>query len=298
MKKIKTMSIVIFMSASLAILQSMPVLAVTEEEIASIGKEHTAGSVFIWFLCAIAFLKVSRKIESLISSLGINVGRTGGSMMAELIIATRGVTTAKNISTGGSFRGGSMKGGSAMNHASFMSGGLAGAVSRQFSQSAMSTVTGQSSNPFSRRAFETSVKKGGDFANGVTGAVAQGNISYTGSMTGSQAAQALTSYMGQTGSLDAPGYTNVEIGGGRIIGTETSTAHPNSTPFAMYHADQYMIPEGNYETVTSVDQSTWYRQYAADAVEKTPYMTEKGQIAYHESIIQKLPQMPKRKDHV
>lgn len=297
MKKIKTMAMVLFLAVSLAMLQAMPVLAVAEGEITAGGKEHTAGSVFVWFLCAIAFLKISQKIDSFMSGLGINVGHTGGSMMAELLIAARGATTAKNISTGGSFRSSSMRG-AAMNHASFMSGGLTGAVSRQFSQSAMNSVTGQSGNPLSRKAFEASLKKGGNFANGVTGAVAQGSLSYTGSMTGPQAAQALTSYLGQTGNLNSPAYTKVEIGGGRIMGTETSTEHPNGTPFAMYHADQYMAPEGSYDTVASADQSAWYRQYATDAVEKTPYMTEKGQIAYHESIIQKLPQMPKRKDRV
>ena len=282
------------LTLSLTLMQVMPVLAVTEDEVAANGKEATAGSIFIWFLCAIAFLKIS---------LGINVGHTGGSMMAELMIAAKGLTSAKNISTGGSFRGGSYRGGATsnrygMNPASFLSGGLAGAVSRQFSQSAMNSVTGQSGNPISRKAFESSLKKGGEFANKVTGAVAQGSISYTGSMKGAQAAQALTSYMGQTGIANAPSYSDVEIGGGRITGTETSVDHPNGTSFAMYHTDQYMAPEGNYETVTTADQTTWYRQYAADTVERTPYMTEKGQIAYHENIVQKLPRMPQRKDRV
>lgn len=270
----------------------------------SIGSDSSAGNAFIWFLCAIAFLKISQKIDSFMSILGINVGHTGGSMMAELMIAARGLTSVKNISTGGSFRGGSMRGGSQMSnashmkHASFLSGGLAGAASRQFSQSAMHTVTGQSSNPITRKAFDSSVKKGGEFANGVTGAVAQGNISYTGSMSGLQASQALTSYLGQNGIPDAPSYTDVEIGGGRIMGSETSLDYPNGTPFAMYSTEQYMAPENHYDTVTTADHASWYRQYAADAVERTPYMTEKGQIAYHEEMVQKLPQMPKRKDRV
>ena len=298
MKKLKTAANVLFLSASLALMQAIPVLAVTEDEVAANGKEETAGSIFIWFLCAIAFLKVSQKIDSFMSSLGINVGHTGGSMLGELMVAAKGITSARNISTGGSFRGGSVRGGSTMNRASILSGGLAGAVGRQFSQSAMHSVTGQSSNPISRKAFESSVNKGGEFANNVTGAVAQGNISYTGSMTGPQAAQALASYMGQVGIPDAPDYSDVEIGGGRIMGTETSTEHPNGSAFAMYHTDQYMAPEGSYDTVTTADQTTWYRQYAADTVERTPYMTEKGQIAYHENIVQKLPNMPKRKDRV
>ena len=73
----------------------MPVLAseLTEAEVeqavAEQGKEAVTGNVFIWFLCAIAFLKVSQKIDSFMASLGINVGNTGGNMMAELLIAGR-----------------------------------------------------------------------------------------------------------------------------------------------------------------------------------------------------------------
>ena len=301
MKKVKKRLYIIILAATLSLSQSMTAFAVTESDVQAAGKETAAGNVFIWFLCAIAFLKISQKIDSFLSSLGINVGHTGGNMMAELMVAARGLTTAKNIAGGSSFRGGSVRmdgSSSSVSQSSFLSGGLAGAVGRQFTQSAMHTMTGHSSNPISRRAFESSVRKGGDFANSVTGAVAQGNINYTGSMTGRQAAQALTSYMGQTGIPDAPSYSGVEIGGGRILGTETSVEHPNGTAFGMYHADQYMAPEGSYETVTMADNSTWYRQYATDTVERTPYMTGEGKIAYHENLVQKLPNMPKRKDRV
>lgn len=278
--------------------QPMTVFAVTEAEMEALGKETVSGNVFIWFLCAIAFLKISQKIDSFMSSLGINVGHTGGSMMAEMMIAARGITSVKSVTGGSFFRGGSYRGGGATNNASFMAGGFAGAVGRRFGQSAVNTMTGQASNPVSRMAFESSLKKGGDFANRVTGAVAQGNINYTGSMTGPQAAQALTSYLGQTGMADAPSFSDVEIGGGRIMGTETSVAYPNGTAFGMYNADQYMAPEGNYETITAADNTTWYKQYATDTVERTPYMTGEGQIAYHENIVQKLPAMPRRKDRV
>ena len=188
-------------------------------------------------------------------------------------------------------------------------------VSRQVTNSAIrtataSTVTEKSSGKgpggfvsavsagIGGNMYASSVVKGGDFANGVTGAVAKGNISYTGSMTGAQAAQALTSYLGQTGIPDAPSYSDVEIGGGRIMGTETSVDYPNGTAFGMYNTEQYMAPEGNYETVTTADNATWYKQYAVDTVDRTPYMTGEGKIAYHENIVQKLPDMPKRKDRV
>lgn len=59
-------------------------------------------------------------------------------------------------------------------------------------------------------------------------------------MTGTQAAQALTSYLGQTGIPDAPNYSDVEIDGGRIMGTETSVDYPNGTAFGMYNTEQYI----------------------------------------------------------
>lgn len=299
MKKKKIYILVLMTTLSLA--QPMTVLAVTESDVRAVGKEAAAGNLFIWFLCAIAFLKISQKIDSFLSSLGINVGHTGGNMMAELMVAAKGLTTAKNMAGNSSFRGGSFRvggSGGSINQPSLLSGGLAGAVGRHFTQSAMQTMTGHAGNPISRRAFESSVKKGGDFANNVTGAVAKGSIRYTGSMTGSQAAQALTSYLGQTGMPDAPSYSGVEIGGGRIMGTETSASYPNGTAFGMYSAEQYMAPEGDYETVITADNATWYRQYATDMLERTPYMTGEGRIAYHENIVQKLPDMPKRKGRV
>jgi hypothetical protein len=66
----------------------------------------------------------------------------------------------------------------------------------------------------------------------------------------------------------------------------------------MYHADQYMAPEGAYTTVTAADGTSWYKQYAVDTVEKTPYQSEDGSIAYNESIVKRLPRIPQRKDRV
>lgn len=278
------------------LVQPMTVLALTEEEVIAVGKETATGNVFICFLCAIAFLKISQKIDSFLNSLGIHVGQTGGSMLAELMVAARGITSFKNLAGAGSFGSASLNS-RAVNH-SAMSGGLAGIIGRQFMQNTMTTMTGQSNNVINRKAFESSLKKGGDFANSVIGAVAQGNINQIGSMTGTRAAEALTSYLGQTVMEDTPIYNNVEIGGGRIMGTETSANYPDGTAFAMYHADQYLTPEGEYETITAADNSVWYKQYATDAVERTPYLNESGQIAYHESMVKKLPDIPRRKDRV
>lgn len=181
-----------------------------------------------------------------------------------------------------------------------MSGGLAGAVGRQFANGAVKNATGVSSGGIGGRMFTSSVGKGGDFANNVIGTVAKGSISAVGTMTGENASQGLLSYFGYTGmeAGDAPAFSDVEIGGGRIMGTETTAEHPNGVAFGMYHADQYTAPEGDFSTVTAVDGSKWYKQYAADAVEKSPYMAPDGSIAYNESIVKKLPQAPRRKDKI
>ena len=143
--------------------------------------------------------------------------------------------------------------------------------------------------------------EGGRFANDVIGMVAAGDLHSTGSITGEFASQALSSYMGITAQGDtAPqiSYSNIEIGGGRITGTEVTAEHPEGIAFGMYHADQYVAPEGQYTTVHSADGAAWYKQYAVDTVEKSPYMAPDGSIAYNESIVKKLPPTPRRKDKI
>ena len=283
---------------------SVPAFAMTEsevqEQVDAHGKEAVTGNVFIWFLCAIAFLKVSQKIDSFMSSLGINVGHTGGSMLGEALIAARGIASARNFAGGGGHGGNG--GGSSGGGTAFMSGGLAGVVSRSFTNSAVKKATGSSGGGLGGKMYDASVSKGGGFANSVIGKVATGNISSTGSMTGKGAEDALMSYMGYTalekGAADIPSYSNVEIGGGRIMATETSAEHPEGIAIGMYHTDQYMAPSGDYSTVTAVDGTTWYKQYAADTVQRTPYKAPDNTIAYKESIVKKLPDPPRRKDRV
>ena len=100
----------------------------------------------IWFLCAIGFLKVSQKIDSFMSSLGVNVGQTGGSMLAEAVIATRGVAAVAGAfggvarhSAGSSTRG--ISTGTTGPFGGFLKGGLAGAVSRKVTRDAVRTAT-------------------------------------------------------------------------------------------------------------------------------------------------------------
>lgn len=318
MKKYRKVIVTVLMvTAMLCLFSTQAFAAISESDVQAAvdgsSKETVSGNVFIWFLCAIAFLKVSQKIDSFMSSLGINVGHTGGNMLAEAMIAARGVSSIKGMgggfrgggsSAGGRSSGGGGSSGGASAAASFMSGGLVGAVGRQFANGAVKSATGAGSGGISSgiggRMFTSSMEKGGDFANNVIGTVARGSMSAVGSMTGETASQGLLSYLGYTGmeAGDAPAFSDVEIGGGRIMGTETTAENPNGISFGMYNADQYSSPDGSHTTETAVDGSKWYKQYATDTVEKSPYMAPDGAIAYNESIVKKLPQPPRRKDKI
>ena len=150
--------------------------------------------------------------------------------------------------------------------------------------------------------FAKSLYQGGAFANDVIGTVAKGDYRTTGSITGETATRSLMSYMGFTTlgehATNIPRYQDVEIGGGRITGREFTSEHPGGIDFCMYHADQYAQPKGDYSKVYSADDAAWYKQYAADTVERKPYQAEDGKIAYHEKIVQKLPNPPQRKDRM
>lgn len=307
MKKLKKFLFAAFTVAILSCLLCQPAFAAISEsdvqaQVDAVGKEAVSGNVFIWFLCAIGFLKVGQKIDSFLSSLGVNVGHTGGSMLAEAMIAARGIGGIKNFSShhfgGGrnssstnvNANGGKGSGGFG---AGFASGGLAGVVSRKVTNSAIKTAT---TTPGSKPSglgsllgdaaaggigghmYASSVSKGGNFANNVIGSVATGSISQMGSISGEKAAEALHSYMGyaalESGAENVPTFQNVEIGGGRITGTEVTAEHPEGISFGMYHADQYVAPEGQYTTVHAVDGTAWYKQYAVDAVDKSPYKSE------------------------
>ena len=445
MKKSKRIFTVLLLAALLISALCVPAFALTESEVETAveasGKKAVTGSVFIWFLCAMAFLKISQKIDSIMAALGVNVARPGGSLLADAMIAARGVSMLIKAGGGavggfGRAAGGSSGGaapGSPGNTGGFFKGGLIGMAGRHITNSAVKTATSQTaavhtaqkqsssavthtagtihsggntdsatptagatdmggtgsvipagehtssesqsdtavisdamtqregviitghesqsavhsenssqapqpgsstqtthtSSPGERihtqgggtetsrtnththtirqtsiggAAFVRSLASGGKFANDVIGTVASGDIRSTGSITGNLAAQSLCSYMGYTalgaGAQNIPNYSNVEIGGGRITGTETPAGGKEGLAFGMYHAAQYTAPEGPHEKVYSVDGTLWYKQYAQDSVERKPYKAPDGTVAYEERIVKKLPTPPKRKDRI
>jgi len=215
-------------------------------------------------------------------------------MLGEIMMAAKGLSMFKNKG-GGSSPGNGKTGG---NEGGFFSGGLVGAVGRKITDSAVKGATGQGGGSIGKAAFESSLSKGGGFANNIISSIATGNIGNMGSITGATAETAFNSYMGYKGTATASTFSNVEIGGGRMMGTETNAANPGGIEFGMYNAEQYMAPDGTHTIETAVDGSKWYKQYAEDTVEKTPYTAPNGSVAYHTAIVQKLPKIPQRKDRV
>lgn len=132
----------------------VPAFALDESEVeaavSASSKENVTGNVLIWFLCAVAFLKVSQKIDSFMATLGVNVGRTGGSMLAEAMIAMRAVTMVVGGGHGGAGRASSAAGGTAGKSGAsgmtgFFKGGLVGMAGRHITNSAVKTATTQTS---------------------------------------------------------------------------------------------------------------------------------------------------------
>lgn len=139
----------------LIIVLTVPAFAITEAEVeaqvSATSRETVTGNVLIWFLCAIGFLKVSQKIDSFMASLGVNVGHTGGSMLAEAMIATRGVAKIAGAFGGGvRHSGGGSSGGASPGTSGpfggFLKGGLAGVVSRKVTSDAVKTATTSASS--------------------------------------------------------------------------------------------------------------------------------------------------------
>ena len=112
----------------------------------------------------------------------------------------------------------------------------------------------------------------------------------------------IISYLGHTGMIGTPPaqipYRDVEIGRGRITGTEIMPEHPGGISFTMYNAAQYAKPEDPFQKVQSADGQTWYKQYAVDTVKKMPFQAPKGKIGYTEEIVKRMPKAPQRKERM
>lgn len=173
-------------------------------------------------------------------------------------------------------------------------------VGRGITGNAVKNANGTKNGGNGGKIFDSSLAKGGGFANRVIGNIANGDIGTVGTISGENAGAALMSYLGFTAlgenAEDVPSFNNVEIGGGRITGTEISDSNPQGIKFAMYSADKYSAPEGNYSTVTAADGTAWYKQYAENTIVQKPFVHSDGYVDRGDTVEKRIPKAPKRKD--
>ena len=163
-------------------------------------KSKPSGGAFIWFLCAIAFLKISLKIDSIMSSLGVNVAHTGGSLLGEAMMTAKALTGGSS-GIRGFFGGNKGEGHSLSNPSSesMFSSGLSGMIGREPSQSAFSGKTAEKSGGD----LDSSIETSGDFAKFASG-------EEKGFIDGEIADKAMQSYFG--GNKDESNQNKGEIG--------------------------------------------------------------------------------------
>lgn len=219
-----------------------------QSAIAASSATEVSGNIFIWLLCAVAFLKISQKIDSFLAGLGVNVGRTGGSMLAELMIAGRAIGTAAGAAggvLGGIFNRGHNSSHVTANNTTQPAGqtfngfGPAGIAMRAMGNAAAANATGRGSglgSVIGGAAYAASSKAGGSFASDVVGAVATGNISSVGSMTGERASAALASYLGFGASTAARAAQAVSRNG-----SGTGSIHSSAAPYEASSTDGSVI---------------------------------------------------------
>lgn len=290
---------------ALSLLLCTPAFAIEESEvenaIAASSNEAVAGNIFLWFLCAVAFLKISQKIDSFLAGLGVNVGRTGGSMLTELMIAGRAIgAAASGLSgaVGNIFNRSHASSNSTAKQAAGQAfegsgGGLVGVAKRAAGNAAAGSATGTGSgigNVIGGAMFGSSMASGGKFANEVVGAVATGNIASVGSIKGEQAAQALTNYLGY-GSLATDGSGAVPttpigevaaatvvseevdssiVEGGEVTITQDGGAAGGSSIPDQSHSTIPTSPKAGHETVEKSPESVLGVDPAPAAAEGTP----------------------------
>lgn len=198
----------LFTAISLALLYCPAALALTEDEAAAAvdaqGKDAVSGNLFLWLLCAIAFLKVSTKLDGILHSLGIGVSRSPGSMLSEALLAFRGFEIGKAFMGLGAAKAAAATTNAKSTPSNTFAGGLSGMVSRHVQQSTASSISGQSGGigaSLGSAMYHNSLGKDGGFASKVIGSIATGQTG--GSITGDSAVEALNGYFAGSSDADA-----------------------------------------------------------------------------------------------
>lgn len=170
-------------------LRECKAFALTEDEAAAAvdaqGKDAVSGNLFLWLLCAIAFLKVSTKLDGILHSLGIGVSRSPGSMLSEALLAFRGFEIGKAFMGLGAAKAAATTAATKTTPGNTFAGGLSGGIGASLGGTM----------------YHNSLGKDGGFASKVIGSIATGQTS--GCITGDSAVEALNGYFAGTSDMDA-----------------------------------------------------------------------------------------------
>ena len=218
------------------------------------------GSIFLWFFCALAFLKTAQRFDSYLAAIGLNVAQTGSSMGMEMLMAARVLTGfAGSASSAGSvFRNTSAAG-------TATATGFAAGFANRFKPNSYvrdAVVEGGSrmglggSVGFVGRAFGgIAARNGATLTGDSISSVATRPDSVSGSIGGDIANRSLGNYMPQLGRHTL---SNTQITGGHISTTATDAAGKTSN-VELFNAAQFEAPTAPHSLVNAADGSSWYQ---------------------------------------
>lgn len=220
------------------------------------------GSIFLWFFCALAFLKCAQKFDSYLAAMGLNVAQTGSSMGMELLMAARVVSGIGSgaRSAGNVFHGGNATATSTSAGTSFASGFANRFKANSYVRDAVvngGTRMGASGTVgFVGRAFGGMAARNGATLTGDSiASVASRASNMSGSIGGEIADRSLENYM--------PHMVGQKLTGTQITGGQISTTAVGSdgkeTSVEMFSSAQFEKPEVPHSVVTASDGSQWYQ---------------------------------------
>ena len=237
------------------------------------------GSIFLWFFCALALLKVAQKCDSYLAAMGLSVAQTGSSMGIEMLMAARVLT---GFSKGGGsaasvFGGGSgAAAGAAAGTATAASGGVfSGFVSRckpnSFVRDAVvnggSRMGAGGGVGFVGRVFGgMAARNGATLTSDSVSSVASRPAKVSGTIAGEIADRSLPNYMPHMpGAAAGISYQGTQITGGHI-NTMATGPDGKQAQVDLFSASQYERPDAPHRVVQAADGSQWYQMASGNGM--------------------------------
>lgn len=220
------------------------------------------GSIFLWFFCALAFLKTAQKFDSYLAAMGLNVAQTGSSMGMEMLMAARAIggLSGGPRNAGAVFRGGGTATATGAAASSFAAGFASRFKGNSYVRDAVvegGTHMGMGGSVgFVGRAFGgMAARNGAVLTSESIASVAARPEAVSGTIGGEIADRSLKNYMPQLGGHDLK---DTRITGGHISTAATNAAGQTSQ-VELYNTSQYEKPAGPHAVVTAADGTSWYQ---------------------------------------